>query len=125
MGTVINIHNEEWVRRGEGELCYRQEMENGTTQNIENSEIHVRPYIFHNSIHEPYYSNLVTCVFADSGVGAGIDSYYEYLMKAYILLGDNVFLERFNIVSLPSLYAYMEICIQAFGTCCIVLPVAT
>lgn len=48
VGTVINIHNEEWVRR-------------------------------------------------DSGVGAGIDSYYEYLMKAYILLGDNVFLERFNI----------------------------
>ena len=38
-------------------------------------------------------------VFADSGVGAGIDSYYEYLMKAYILLGDSVFLERFNIVS--------------------------
>ncbi|KAM6902552.1 ER degradation-enhancing alpha-mannosidase-like protein 3 [Xenentodon cancila] len=48
VGTVINIHNGEWVRR-------------------------------------------------DSGVGAGIDSYYEYLMKAYILLGDNVFLERFNI----------------------------
>uniref|UniRef100_A0A671WFS4 alpha-1,2-Mannosidase n=1 Tax=Sparus aurata TaxID=8175 RepID=A0A671WFS4_SPAAU len=48
VGTVINIHNEEWVRR-------------------------------------------------DSGVGAGIDSYYEYLMKAYILLGDNVFLDRFNI----------------------------
>uniref|UniRef100_A0A4W6C6T9 alpha-1,2-Mannosidase n=1 Tax=Lates calcarifer TaxID=8187 RepID=A0A4W6C6T9_LATCA len=47
VGTVINIHNGEWVRR-------------------------------------------------DSGVGAGIDSYYEYLMKAYILLGDNVFLERFN-----------------------------
>lgn len=34
----------------------------------------------------------------DSGVGAGIDSYYEYLMKAYILLGDNVYLERFNTV---------------------------
>uniref|UniRef100_A0AAQ4P0G7 alpha-1,2-Mannosidase n=1 Tax=Gasterosteus aculeatus aculeatus TaxID=481459 RepID=A0AAQ4P0G7_GASAC len=48
VGTVINIHNEEWVRR-------------------------------------------------ESGVGAGIDSYYEYLMKAYILLGDNVFLDRFNI----------------------------
>ncbi|XP_054613816.1 ER degradation-enhancing alpha-mannosidase-like protein 3 isoform X2 [Dunckerocampus dactyliophorus] len=47
VGTVINIHNGEWVRR-------------------------------------------------DSGVGAGIDSYYEYLMKAYILLGDKVFLERFN-----------------------------
>uniref|UniRef100_A0A8C5H1X4 alpha-1,2-Mannosidase n=1 Tax=Gouania willdenowi TaxID=441366 RepID=A0A8C5H1X4_GOUWI len=48
VGTVINIHNGEWLRR-------------------------------------------------ESGVGAGIDSYYEYLMKAYILLGDNVFLERFNI----------------------------
>ncbi|XP_077398345.1 ER degradation-enhancing alpha-mannosidase-like protein 3 [Vanacampus margaritifer] len=48
VGTVINIHNGEWVRR-------------------------------------------------DSGVGAGIDSYYEYLMKAYILLGDDVFLERFNV----------------------------
>ncbi|XP_063334803.1 uncharacterized protein si:ch211-282j22.3 isoform X5 [Pelmatolapia mariae] len=48
VGTVINIHNGEWVRR-------------------------------------------------DSGVGAGIDSYYEYLMKAYILLGDNVFLDRFNV----------------------------
>ncbi|KAL4609380.1 ER degradation-enhancing alpha-mannosidase-like protein 3 [Arapaima gigas] len=47
MGTVINIHNGDWVRR-------------------------------------------------DSGVGAGIDSYYEYLMKAYILLGDSVYLERFN-----------------------------
>ncbi|XP_028647319.1 ER degradation-enhancing alpha-mannosidase-like protein 3 isoform X1 [Erpetoichthys calabaricus] len=47
VGTVINIHNGDWVRR-------------------------------------------------DSGVGAGIDSYYEYLMKAYILLGDGVFLERFN-----------------------------
>lgn len=40
-------------------------------------------------------------MFADSGVGAGIDSYYEYLMKAYILLGDSVFLERFNVVGLP------------------------
>nr|XP_012591599.1 ER degradation-enhancing alpha-mannosidase-like protein 3 isoform X3 [Microcebus murinus] len=32
----------------------------------------------------------------DSGVGAGIDSYYEYLLKAYVLLGDYSFLERFN-----------------------------
>ncbi|XP_017265894.1 ER degradation-enhancing alpha-mannosidase-like protein 3 isoform X1 [Kryptolebias marmoratus] len=47
VGTVINIHNGEWIRR-------------------------------------------------ESGVGAGIDSYYEYLMKAYILLGDHVFLQRFN-----------------------------
>ncbi|XP_074871207.1 ER degradation-enhancing alpha-mannosidase-like protein 3 isoform X3 [Carettochelys insculpta] len=47
VGTVINIHSGDWVRR-------------------------------------------------DSGVGAGIDSYYEYLMKAYILLGDDTYLERFN-----------------------------
>uniref|UniRef100_A0A8C1R9V2 alpha-1,2-Mannosidase n=1 Tax=Cyprinus carpio TaxID=7962 RepID=A0A8C1R9V2_CYPCA len=47
VGTTINIHSGEWVRR-------------------------------------------------DSGVGAGIDSYYEYLMKAYILLGDDRFLQRFN-----------------------------
>lgn len=40
-----------------------------------------------------------SCLFlADSGVGAGIDSYYEYLLKAYILLGDDLFLQRFNIV---------------------------
>uniref|UniRef100_A0A8C3A0V6 alpha-1,2-Mannosidase n=1 Tax=Cyclopterus lumpus TaxID=8103 RepID=A0A8C3A0V6_CYCLU len=45
VGTTINIHSGEWVRR-------------------------------------------------DSGVGAGIDSYYEYLLKAYILLGDDLFLER-------------------------------
>ena len=32
----------------------------------------------------------------DSGVGAGIDSYYEYCLKAYILLGDEKYLDRFN-----------------------------
>ncbi|EDV28158.1 uncharacterized protein TRIADDRAFT_20429 [Trichoplax adhaerens] len=32
----------------------------------------------------------------DSGVGAGFDSYYEYCLKAYILLGDETFLHRFN-----------------------------
>lgn len=47
VGTVINIHNGDWVRR-------------------------------------------------DSSVGAGIDSYYEYCLKAYILLGDDRYLERFN-----------------------------
>ncbi|CAH1787460.1 unnamed protein product [Owenia fusiformis] len=47
VGTVINIHNGDWVRR-------------------------------------------------DAGVGAGTDSYYEYLLKAYILLGDETYLDRFN-----------------------------
>uniref|UniRef100_A0A6G1SF64 alpha-1,2-Mannosidase n=2 Tax=Aceria tosichella TaxID=561515 RepID=A0A6G1SF64_9ACAR len=32
----------------------------------------------------------------ESGVGAGSDSYYEYLLKAYILLGDPTYLHRFN-----------------------------
>jgi mannosidase alpha-like ER degradation enhancer 3 len=32
----------------------------------------------------------------DSGVGAGIDSYYEYCLKSYIVLGDNSYLNRFQ-----------------------------
>lgn len=32
----------------------------------------------------------------ESGVGAGIDSYYEYCLKAYILLGNSKYLSRFN-----------------------------
>ena len=32
----------------------------------------------------------------DAGIGAGIDSYYEYCLKAYILLGDQAYLHRFN-----------------------------
>lgn len=46
-------------------------------------------------------------------------------MKAYILLGDNVFLDRFNIVSLPLLHAHTKIYIPAhIQAICIVLPVA-
>ncbi|XP_046676855.1 ER degradation-enhancing alpha-mannosidase-like protein 3 [Homalodisca vitripennis] len=37
-----------------------------------------------------------TWVRRDSGVGAGIDSYYEYCLKAYILLGEDRYLSRFN-----------------------------
>uniref|UniRef100_A0A1A9VH85 Alpha-1,2-Mannosidase n=1 Tax=Glossina austeni TaxID=7395 RepID=A0A1A9VH85_GLOAU len=32
----------------------------------------------------------------DSDVGAGIDSYYEYLFKSYFLLGDDKYWARFN-----------------------------
>ncbi|GAA37391.2 ER degradation enhancer mannosidase alpha-like 3 [Clonorchis sinensis] len=35
-------------------------------------------------------------VLRDSGIGAGIDSYYEYLLKAYVLLGEPVYLHRFH-----------------------------
>ncbi|GFN81159.1 alpha-1,2-mannosidase [Plakobranchus ocellatus] len=47
MGTVLNVHNGDWIRR-------------------------------------------------ESGVGAGIDSYYEYVLKTYVLLGDDTYLARFN-----------------------------
>ena len=30
----------------------------------------------------------------ESGVGAGIDSYYEYVAKAYVLLGEEKYLGR-------------------------------
>ena len=32
----------------------------------------------------------------DSGVGAGIDSYYEYCLKSYIVLGEETYLKRFE-----------------------------
>lgn len=34
----------------------------------------------------------------ESGVGAGIDSYYEYCLKSYILFGDKEYLRRFRLV---------------------------
>lgn len=33
----------------------------------------------------------------ESGVGAGIDSYYEYCLKSYILFGDSEYLRRFGL----------------------------
>lgn len=49
---------------------------------------------------DSFIKGLFLCVFfVDSGVGAGIDFYYEYLLKVYVLFGDDSFLERFNIVS--------------------------
>lgn len=53
MGTILNVHSGDWIRR-------------------------------------------------DSGVGAGIDSYYEYCLKAYILLSDEKYLKRFNTVNITS-----------------------
>lgn len=46
----------------------------------------------------PMVWSMAVVLSPDSGVGAGIDSYYEYLLKAYVLLGDDQFLQRFNIV---------------------------
>lgn len=60
MGTVLNVHSGDWVRR-------------------------------------------------DSGVGAGIDSYYEYCLKAYVLLGDHRYLTRFNKVKLSNFTYLLDI----------------
>ena len=32
-----------------------------------------------------------------AGIGAGIDSFYEYLLKAYVMFGDEELLRWFNI----------------------------
>jgi hypothetical protein len=32
------------------------------------------------------------------GIGAGIDSYYEYLLKAYLMFGDEEYYHMFNVV---------------------------
>ncbi len=47
----------------------------------------------------------------DSGVGAGIDSYYEYVAKAYVLLGDDKYLERWQ----THYDAIMKYLVQAGG----------
>jgi len=33
---------------------------------------------------------------ANSGIGSGIDSFYEYLYKAYIMFGDNIYWDMFK-----------------------------
>ena len=55
-------------------------------------------YYFFTQIINPFFFLTFTDVFIslESGVGAGIDSYYEYVLKAYILLGDDTYLDRFN-----------------------------
>ena len=59
MGTVLNVMNGDWVRRGEASFA-------------------------------------IMLIFVDAGIGAGIDSYYEYCLKAYVLFGDTTYLDRFN-----------------------------
>ena len=53
----------------------------------------------HDSMEYSYYLFLSLSL-ADSGVGAGIDSYYEYCLKSYILLGDTEYLHRFTKVGI-------------------------
>jgi Glycosyl hydrolase family 47 len=54
----------------------------------------------------------------ESGVGAGIDSYYEYLLKAYIMLGDEIYLDRFNKVCIMfrfTCFLWHHYCTHRFG----------
>lgn len=93
VGTVINIHSGDWVRRGKALhwhfcCCHFIYTVKHPTQPLE-----------HMTLIETIFTSVPSLfLMTDSGVGAGIDSYYEYLMKAYILLGDKVYLERFNTV---------------------------
>ncbi|TRY57682.1 hypothetical protein DNTS_025907 [Danionella cerebrum] len=98
VGTVINIHNGDWVRRA-GFLvsvtCF------GEVENLRFAftavpqQLRIKAQLASDNRENSSIYNILFLM-TDSGVGAGIDSYYEYLMKAYILLGDKVYLERFN-----------------------------
>ena len=47
----------------------------------------------------------------DSGVGAGIDSYYEYCLKSYVVLGEETYLKRFAKVQYMHTYC-MYMCMN-------------
>jgi len=62
---------------------------------------HLRPLL----VSDDVVQQCSWCSYVDSGVGAGIDSYYEYLLKAYIMLGDETYLDRFNKVLLIYIFS--------------------
>ncbi len=128
VGTVINIHNGDWVRRGQY-ICTK--IHKFGPEPFDSIKIYllslfkgVRGKISLLYQHKFYFGTHLACcctgvvykcesvkfpakvkycyfsVFllpsSESGVGAGIDSYYEYLLKGYILLGEDTYLERFN-----------------------------
>lgn len=54
-------------------------------------------------------------VYTQSSIGAGIDSFYEYLLKSYILFGDEDYRDMFDKVSIRI------VCYEAkfsVGLCC-------
>lgn len=122
VGTTINIHSGEWVRRGKGwgeGLWMEREWKMRLVRwwkdvGMLSLSLVEHPFCRHEAglrnRRQTFACHLMwfllpwcvwsSCLSPDSGVGAGIDSYYEYLLKAYILLGDDLFLQRFNIVSM-------------------------
>ena len=96
VGTVINIHNGEWVRRGKNNIFLYILLYYFTLSNTRQSNnICLAKNFLRTYVHLTYFH-----VITDSGVGAGIDSYYEYCLKAYILLGEEDYLQRFNQVNI-------------------------
>ena len=66
---------------------------------------------FHCNLSPPSLSLLSSPLsLSDSGVGAGIDSYYEYCLKYYILLGDTEYLHRFNKVCMTTFSHGRNVC---------------
>lgn len=109
------MHVRPWTFSGRGGREEVTWWEPSSTSTMKNGFAGVRPQWRGASDRKSCWHNLTffSILCPDSGVGAGIDSYYEYLMKAYILLGDNVFLDRFNIVSPPvtvSMYLNLLCC---------------
>lgn len=49
------------------------------------------------------YNKSCSSSLTEAGVGAGTDSYYEYVLKAYVLLGDEKYLYRFDKVRMRRL----------------------
>lgn len=124
LGTVINVHNGDWIRRGKLLTAQQVLMEYqifripGTSIILDMS--FGRMLIFFNEclssllVHVLVISLCSDCMYVffviqelwsycslltEAGVGAGTDSYYEYVLKAYILLGDEKYLYRFDRVS--------------------------
>ena len=49
------------------------------------------------------------------GTGAGIDSFYEYLLKAYILFGKSDSSSTIIHVTLPGMHSAMQMCVGALN----------
>ncbi len=106
LGSVINVSNGQWLKKGSTNTIIIEIIIILTTLSLflltilsSSSFTSLFPSLPPPSLSlSPFLFLLL-----ESGVGAGIDSYYEYCLKSYILLGDREYLRRFNAVSGTSL----------------------